>query len=140
MLVDGNAVGKSLQVKVYGKGTFCHHKRELENKLYGIRVSQHAKPMSNLLYTNDCLMFYRANVREAKAFTCFYKYCNWSRLRASNDKFYSFFSKGTPLNVKHKVQTITSFKNLKAKSVYLRNSFIFGHDKLKEFEKIKEQV
>lgn len=116
-------------------------KFEQEGKLHGIKIGKTSPAISYILFADDILLFYRANLDDVKGILeCLDKFCRWTGQKINFAKSGCFFLKNTPRKVKSEIKKLCGLKEISKEAKYLGNSLFHGRQHSKDYEDLKNKV
>jgi hypothetical protein len=103
------------------EGLSCMLKGEQINQdVQGIQISQTAPKINHLLFADDCLLFFKADARNAQAVQeSLTKYCQASGQKVNLAKSSIFFSKRCKQTIRDNIKSITQVENESLSAKYL---------------------
>lgn len=116
-------------------------KKEREGKLKEVSVCRGAPQTSHLLFADNCIIFCRATIEEGRNMINVLKeYKGGSGQKLNKKKTSLFFSKNTSNDTQKEVKTMFGAQIIKQLKRYLGLPSLVGRDKIKAFNRMKDQV
>ena len=121
--------------------TAMFRRDEREGLINGIFVCRGAPKISHLLFTNDCIIFREASVREgSRVLKVLDDYERESGQKLNREKTSLFFSKNTSRETQQEIKDSFRAQIVNKHERYLGLPTLVGRGKRKAFNKIKDQV
>nr|XP_048336943.1 uncharacterized protein LOC107411956 [Ziziphus jujuba var. spinosa] len=116
-------------------------KLEREGKIHGVKIGRTNPAISHLLFTDDILLFCRADLREMRELQkCIDQYCCWTGQRVNLAKSGCFFSKNTHSRIKVGIKKLFRMNELPKDSKYLGHQLFLGRNHSKAYDDLRKKV
>lgn len=113
----------------------------INENVKGVVVSPTAPPVNHLLFADDCLLMFKANMEGATVIRdTIQRYCEASGQRVNLSKSSIFFGKGCPNDRRSEIKTILEVSNESLSERYLGLPTDVGKSKNKSFKYIKDRL
>uniref|UniRef100_A0A803PQY8 Reverse transcriptase domain-containing protein n=1 Tax=Cannabis sativa TaxID=3483 RepID=A0A803PQY8_CANSA len=110
-------------------------------KVNGIRIARNAPAISHLMFADDTILFYRANVEEAESLqNCMETYGSWSGQQCSKHKSGILFSGSCTNDSRRQIMEKLGVGLVKGNEKHLGNPFLFSRSKRKDFQFLKTNL
>ncbi|KAL3849582.1 hypothetical protein ACJIZ3_011464 [Penstemon smallii] len=114
---------------------------ERNDLLKGIKISRTSPPISHLFYADDLIVFCRATIDDANAFSdCIDLFSNWSSELINKDKTVVHFSSNTPNSLKNQILFHLGFKECNHKEKHLGLPFCKPRSRTQAFSNLIEKL
>ena len=109
--------------------------------LQGVKVAESAPAISHLLFADDCLLFFKANLESVNHIRDVLElYCNASGQRVNLDKSSIFFSKGCSEALRHDIKDWLDVHQETLNEKYLGMPIDVGRDKNGKLQFLKDRI
>ena len=110
-------------------------------RLGGIKASMRVPAITHVMYTDDVMLFSKANLREAEILNeCLETYCNWSGQQINKQKSRLIFWKATQPSIARNLKRLLQMKILPKDVCYLGSSFNLCRSKTKDFKFLQNRI
>ena len=126
---------------IAAEGLLCLLKFSSQSSIAGIKVAPTAPTINHLLFADDSLLLFKANVEGSDAVSNLLDtYCRASGQRINNKKSSIFFSKGCPDSIKEEVKNSLNVQNESLSERYLGMPTDVGQSKNGTFKYLRDRV
>lgn len=116
---QGNPISPYLFL-IAAEGLSCLLKSSSQSSFAGIKVAPTAPTINHLLFADDSLLLFKANVEGSEEVSNLLDiYCRASGQRINHEKSSIFFSKGCPESIKEEVKNSLNVQNESLNERYL---------------------
>uniref|UniRef100_A0A2N9EM59 Reverse transcriptase domain-containing protein n=1 Tax=Fagus sylvatica TaxID=28930 RepID=A0A2N9EM59_FAGSY len=116
-------------------------KADLDFSLRGVAVCRNGPRVTHLMFADDCLLFFRANIEECQVVTdILSQYEEASGQKLNNDKTSIFYSSNTPHDTRVAIGNLLGAPNSNSIERYLGLPPFLGRSKIKAFEDLPAKV
>lgn len=117
------------------------YKDEEDGKINCIKISRTSLPISHLLFSDDIMLFCRADKDNANQIArCLELFCCWTGQAINFPKSGCLFSKNTSPSCKANIKHILNMKDLPKDIKYLGNPLFPGRNNIKGFSDILKKI
>jgi hypothetical protein len=116
-------------------------KANLDFSLRGIAVCRNGPRVTHLMFADDCMLFFRANIEECQVvIDILSQYEEASGQKLNNDKTSIFYSSNTPHDTRIAIGNLLGAPNSNSIERYLGLPPFLGRSKIKAFEDLSTKV
>nr|XP_048324655.1 uncharacterized protein LOC125421001 [Ziziphus jujuba var. spinosa] len=114
-------------------------KWERKKKFHGVKLGRMAPSISHSLFTDDLIIFCRANLEEVRNIKrCLQLYCKWSGQDFNKEKSGCFFSFNVELKIKAAIKICLGMKEVDKRAKHMGLPLTVGRSKTVAFEELKQ--
>lgn len=114
---------------------------ENEGKIHGVKVTRESPSISHLMYSDDLVIFCRANMKEAEEISkCLEKFCLWSGKKVSTKKSLIHFSRNLDQSLRTLICAKLNMMECDHKGKYLGLPFFKDRSKDEAFQGVVDRL